>query len=513
MRFALCALCITAGSAMGMDPAVVLFDQDLLESPPTGDIRVNLSLFATGLIGNVDETPQYMPTDMVQIPDGSGRMCVLTLGGVIRLIHADGSLDSVPYLITTNEDSYIDPANFGAISIAFHPDFADPKADGYGRFYVIETENDTAGVPDFDGSLLQVSIGGVHHDVLYEYTATDPSSNTFAGTRRSLMRVEQPGKDHNLFDICFDDDGLMFVSSGDGGNQGEGVNLIRQNAGFLGNVFGKILRIDPLGSNSDNGQYGIPEDNPFVSTDGALGEIYSYGHRSPYRLTIDDSTGDLWLGEVGQQQVEEVNKIVAGGNYGWSTKEGSFIFDQTDFDNNSIDSDSDKNGTGDAADADNLIDPVFEVDHQTARSITGGFIYQPDDIPGLEGMYIFSDAFGNGLFYGDPAEGSVAGETGGVQRFRFDPSGVSMPFGTISIAQDFAGSQYLLAFDGRILQINPWACSIADFVPDGVLNFLDVSAFLGAYGNQDPDADINGDTTWNFLDVSQFLGLYGKGCP
>ncbi|MFK7759513.1 MAG: PQQ-dependent sugar dehydrogenase [Phycisphaerales bacterium] len=491
------------------------FDQDLVDDPTQGPIRIRITEIASGFTGAVNGMTQFLPTDLDTIPDGSGRLCVQTLGGVIRLIDPVSGLQAEPYLVTVNSNSQVNAGLFGMTSLAFHPDFASQGSPGFGKLYTIETELQTAGTPDFDGSLVQNGFGGIHHDVVYEYTTTTPSSNVFTGSKRELLRVEQPGSDHNVVDLVFgagSDSSNLYITSGDGANASKGVSLIRQNPQTLSNVFGKILRIHPLGTNSTNGQYGIPADNPFVGDASVLPEIYSYGHRSPYRLTVDQTTGILWLGEVGQIQIEEINQVTSGSNYGWPLKEGSFLFDETDLDNNQIDPDLDSNGTGDFADANQLTDPIFELDHQTARSITGGYVYRSDSIPDLNGNYVFADAFGNGLYYAAPADGPVSGENGNVRTFLVDPAGIQVPFGAISIGQDQDNELYLLTFDGRVLKLNAWPCNGADFFPDGALNFIDVSTFLSTYSAQSSDADLTEDGQLNFQDISAFLSIFSSGC-
>lgn len=445
-------------------------------------------------------------------------MLIMTLGGVIRLIRPDTGLQSTPYLITHNSHTQIAPGNFGMTSIALHPDYSCPHAEGHGRFYTIETEFESAGIPDFAGSLLANGFGGRHHDVLYEYTAQDPEADTFTGSRREILRVLQPGWDHNVFDLAFgvgQDRMLLYITSGDGANASPGASPIRDNAQFLGNIFGKIVRIDPLGTDAANGQYGVPVTNPFHGTAGALPEIYSYGHRAPFRLTADRETGDLWLGEVGQRQIEEINLIRPGGNYGWPYKEGSFLFDIFNHNNAQPDPDQDGNGTGDFADAHGLTDPIFELDHGTSISITGGFVYRGSRMPALVGLYIFADAFRPGLWAGDPRVGPVANQIGAVESLQISADGAPRPLGVISIGEDSGGELYLLTIDGQILRIDPGSCSPADLaVPFGVLNFFDVAAFLEAFNLRQHVADLAEPTgVFNFFDVAAFISLYNSGCP
>jgi hypothetical protein len=180
---------------------------------------------------------------------------------------------------------------------------------------------------------------------------------------------------------------MLYVAIGDGGaadDQGDG-HAIGGNGQDLGdgNVLGKILRINPAGSDSANGNYGIPPDNPFVGEQGA-DEIYAYGFRNPFRFSFDSETGRLIAADVGQNDIEEVDIVISGGNYGWPVKEGSFLFDM--------------NGSGSGFTTDfspgipaGLIDPVAEYDHDEGISITGGFMYRGNRVKDLRDSYVFAD--------------------------------------------------------------------------------------------------------------------------
>ena len=144
------------------------------------------------------------------------------------------------------------------------------------------------------------------------------------GMRRELMRTDWPQFNHNGGDLAFGPDRMLYVSMGEGGSaddQGPGHRR-GGNDQNLGVPLGKILRINVNGRNSRNGAYGIPPDNPFVSTAGALAEILALGFRNPFRLSFDRERGDLYVGDAGQNDLEEVDRVVAGGNYGWNAKEG-----------------------------------------------------------------------------------------------------------------------------------------------------------------------------------------------
>jgi glucose/arabinose dehydrogenase len=204
--------------------------------------------------------------------------------------------------------------------------------------------------------------------------------------------------------VAFGRDGMLYVSLGDGGNaddEGPG-HVAGGNAQSLadGNVLGKVLRIDPHGDNSANGQYGIPADNPLVGTAGA-DEIWAYGFRNPYRFSFDRRSGRLLVADVGQNDIEEVDNVHAGGNYGWPVKEGTFLFDQGDPANpndGSVTADSPGAPAG-------LSDPIAEYDHTAPGgvrcgggapptacqgiAVVGGFVAKR--VHGLKHHYVFGD--------------------------------------------------------------------------------------------------------------------------
>ena len=176
----------------------------------------------------------------------------------------------------------------GFQSFVFHPDFGGAGAPGFGRFYTyLDTSNQTV-LPDFTTPRPHPT----HDTVLLEWTAKTPSASTYdGGPPRELMRFRQPASNHNAGALVFDptaprgsaDVGLLYVGVADGGGEGDKMRLSQN----LGSAFGKILRIDPLQANSANGKYGLPANNPFVGTSGALPEIYAYGVRNPQRLGWD----------------------------------------------------------------------------------------------------------------------------------------------------------------------------------------------------------------------------------
>lgn len=459
--------------------------RDGLPPIPQGTIQVRLQIVADGLAGQAPGNTgfQVSPSDLA--PDGTGRLFISTLGGVVRIIDRDGTLLDQPFLTKTQTNTTV-PSNgeWGMSSIVFHPDFANVGTPGYGKFYTITTEPRTANGGNFDFGTNANS----HQDVIKEWTLADHTANVWGANAgdsvRTLMRVGQPGEPHNVVDLAFGPDKMLYISSGDGGfgNQLESQKL--------NSVYGNVMRIDPLRTSgpgiartSSNGQYGIPDDNPFVNDPNAMGEIFAYGFRSPFRMNFDRETGDLWVADVGQGRIEEVNLVVAGGNYGWNIKEGQFRSGQGEACCRVEPDMPELNGGITLKEEFNLIDPIFEYDHEDGLCIIGGFIYHGNLFPELRGKYVFADLGEQRptarLFYGDP-------ETGEIFEFLIDPLGdkfvdnlnslpggglMPLPERIISIGEDEHGELYLLAvgrdprqgggIDGMVIRLIPEPGSLA----------------------------------------------------
>jgi glucose/arabinose dehydrogenase len=294
------------------------------------------------------------------------------------------------------------PSNYderGLLGLAFHPDFR-----FNGLFYTF-TSQPVKGRADF--STLPAGATPDCQSVITEWRVKRPGerdSKVDMASARELVRIDKPQFNHNGGALVFGQDHMLYVSLGDGGGaDDQGVGHVAQgNAQSLapGNVLGKILRIDPLGRNSANGKYGIPPDNPFVGKGGA-DEIFAYGFRNPFRMSFD-TFGRLVVGDVGQNDIEEVDIVTSGGNYGWRVKEGTFLFDD-----NGPNSDTDEDiGKGfvyaDSPGAPvDLLDPVAQYDHsdgpgkpETRIAVLGGFVYRGHDIKALRGQYVFGDYSG-----------------------------------------------------------------------------------------------------------------------
>jgi glucose/arabinose dehydrogenase len=234
--------------------------------------------------------------------------------------------------------------------------------------------------------------------VLFEWTARNPGAAAYdGGPPREMLRLEQPFANHNAGHMSFNSNaaqgsaefGLLYVAVADGGSGGDPLNLAQN----LGSPFGKILRIDPLGSNSANGKYGIPSGNPFVGKTGVLGEIYVYGLRNPQRFGWDARNGNLFIADIGQNIVEELSVARAGANLGWNKWEGSFGFvsrEAVSLANRR----SDPSVTYPVVEYGQL-DPLL----QTQSAVTGVHVYRNNAISQLANLVLFGDFPSGEIFY------------------------------------------------------------------------------------------------------------------
>lgn len=337
-----------------------------------------------------------------EMPDGSRRLYVPDLNGRLYVIDK-----GTPH-------TYLD------VGAAFAPQFFsgrglgqgfgyvafDPGFRHNGRFYTVHTELASATTKQPD---LPPQPKTIYHGVITEWTADDPSADTFHGTHREILRLGFAGQIHGIQEIGFDpnarpggpDYDLLYIAAGDGGQGQAAGNDDPQN---LAIPQGKILRIDPRGRNSANGRYGIPPDNPFAGRPGDLGEIYAYGMRDPHRFSWD--TGGrhrFFLAHIGEHAIEGVWDVRAGDNLGWPNREGPFVFDK---------SDRCSLYPLPADDAKYHYDyPVAAYDHDpppgwnctsdVGRAISGGYVYRGHTLPELYGKYVFGDLVNGSVYYTD----------------------------------------------------------------------------------------------------------------
>jgi len=390
-----------------------------------------------------------------EAPDGTSRLFVNDLRGPFWII-ADGEpqlyadLSEVfPFFI----DAPGKGTGFGAF--AFHPEFTEN-----GLFYTSHAES--AGVYNADYSPI-VSDEIAMQWVITEWQATDPAANAFSGIRTELLRVDYPSALHGIQDISFNptaqegdtDYGMLYICLGDGGAS---LNFQEENLQTLYSYMGTIMRIDPLGNNSPNGHYGIPADNPFAGdTDPlTLEEVYAYGFRNPHRICWD-TEGDhkMLVGDIGEKNIEEVNLVLPGHNYGWSVREGTFLYDRSEGREYVFELPPDDEQYG-------YTYPVAQFDHDEGVAIVGGYIYRGDALPMLAGHYIFGDIPSGKVFH-LPADELMLGTQTPMNRLAFvdadynptnllqlvDHDRADLRFGT-----DRSGKIYLLTkADGKIRQM------------------------------------------------------------
>jgi hypothetical protein len=328
---------------------------------------------------------------------GTQRLFVNTMTGMLYVVSYDGK-QVTPYL-DVNDAKWAHPVRAnnseqGFQSFAFHPQFAQAGTPGYGKLYTfIDTSNTT---PSADFVAKDASRRS-HDEVLLEWTAKDPKAAAYdGGAPREVLRIAHPFGNHNGGQVAFNptakagtpESGLLYIGSADGGSGGDPQNMSQD----LKSIFGKILRIDPLGKGSANGKYGIPPSNPFVKNADALPEIYSYGHRNPQRFAWDPKNGNMFEAEIGQNVNEEINQIVAGGNYGWNVWEGSFKYFNREV--------STEGQRSDPA----MVYPIVDYDHtdpllQRLAAATGIYVYRDKTVPQLQNLLIFGDNPSGEVFY------------------------------------------------------------------------------------------------------------------
>ena len=400
---------------------------------------------------------------MTPLPDESGRLIINDLRGVLYLTDETGGAP-VTYLDLRNENVDFDDSTFpnetGLAGVAFHPDFSEQGEPGYGKFYTAYSAPSGTGVANY-----LESEADNHESVIREWTASNSENNVFSGTSREIFRIGQFDQNHNIGTLAFNpaskgtsDYGMLYVSFGDGG----GANDPREFGQSPSEPMSSIMRIDPLEGGGELA-YGIPEDNPFINDESFAPEIWAYGLRHPQAFSFDVD-GTMYICDIGQTQIEEVNIGQAGANYGWRVREGTFA---TAF------------GIGGVrpnpvypkpVDEQQFTYPVAQFDHDEGNAISSGYVYRGSSIPELQGKFVFTDMVTGRVFYietenlvaGDPTtilELSV--EFFGQERNVADALGFPNTYSRgnragLRLGIDSQGELYLLTKgDGRIRKIVP----------------------------------------------------------
>lgn len=373
---------------------------------------INLQSFATGF------------TDPVSIANaGDSRLFVVERGGLIKILNANGTVNSTPFL---NVSALVTAGGEkGLLGLAFHPNFA---TNGY--FYINYTNTSSNTVI-----------------ARYSVLAANPNvANSNSGV--VLMTINQPYGNHNGGDLKFGPDGFLYIGMGDGGNggdpQGYAQNLTIDTNNPSRVFLGKMLRINVTTSTTAP-YYTIPPTNPYVGQAGKE-EIWAIGLRNPWKYSFDSANGNLWIADVGQNAREEINRttapLTAGLNYGWRCYEGNASFNTTGCPTQS-----------------SLTFPFVEINHSTgACSITGGYVYRGTQYPNLQGKYLFTD-------YCDSRIGIVT-STGALS--------YTSAFGNnfVAFGEDFNKELYIAAINnGTIYKIVDTSLSSESFEKNGFVIF------------------------------------------
>ncbi len=352
-----------------------------------------------------DQISFASPVALIQAPGDNSRWFAVEQSGIVRVFDNDQNV------MPAGVDVFVDirgrvssGGERGLLGMAFHPDFS-----ANGRVYLSYTGG---------GSALTSFIS--------EFTVDPVTGNLDPLSEVIIITVLQDSNNHNGGNIAFGPDDMLYIGFGDGGGSGDQMMRGQDTT----NLLGTIVRLNVDGAMP----YTIPSDNPFpfpinpVSVQGFCGgncpEIYAWGFRNPWRFSFDSQTGELWVGDVGQNLWEEIDRVELGLNYGWNEREGAHCFAATCRTNNE--------------------DPITEYDHSVGNSITGGFVYRGVSNPNLQGYYVFGD-FGSGRIWAvlaTAAQGTVAEQIDATS------------LGISSFAQGEDGELYALDyFGGGIYQI------------------------------------------------------------
>jgi glucose/arabinose dehydrogenase len=343
------------------------------------------------------------PLALIPAPSGAAGWYVVEQGGIVRRFADDPQVVSSEVfadLTPIVDASYGESGLFG---MAFDPDFADN-----GFVYLSFTVS---------GAPLESRVD--------RFTSRDGGQTLDLATRRQVLSVPQPETNHNGGQILFGRDGLLYVGFGDGGGSGDPGN----NAQDTTNLLGTIIRIDVAGAQP----YEIPPDNPFASNAPCPGgsgaaacpEIFAWGLRNPWRFTVDAQTGEVYAGDVGQGEYEEIDRIVNGGNFGWNIREAAHCYRAA------------------SCTTAGLIDPIHEYAHDIGSSVTGGYVYRGQAIPALIGRYVFGDFVSGRIWSLDAAAQSL---TPAEELLDTD-------LNIASFAEGPAGELYVVALGGELYRL------------------------------------------------------------
>ncbi len=396
---AVALLIAVGGCTTQAEPPTVVDPRPPVSSEPTASTPVDAPLLDELEIDFAPVAGGFeQPLYITSAGDGSGRLFVAEKTGALKVVR-DGEVRAEPFLdlsgrVSTNSER-------GLLGVAFTPDFAQS-----GVAYVSYTDsNGTSVLSRFDS----------------DGERADPASE------RVVLQVEQPFANHNGGCIVFGPDGYLYFGLGDGGSGGDPLGAGQD----LSTPLGALLRIDVGRPGAWSATASVPEDNPFAGVPDVEPLIWSYGLRNPWRFSFDRETGDLWIGDVGQNAVEEVDFQPAGSlggeNWGWNLFEGTAPYPP------------DREV---AEDRDAFEWPLVEYRHPTGRSVTGGHVYRGEAFPAMRGVY----------FYGD----YVTGRMWGLARTDGEVLNRELAATDMQIAsfgEDESGELYVVDFRGSVFRI------------------------------------------------------------
>jgi glucose/arabinose dehydrogenase len=360
-------------------------------APRVDDRVASAAQFRAARVRLVRVATLEQPVAMAVRP-GDQALYLVEQVGRVRAIRG-GRLDPTP--VVDIADQVTAGGEQGLLGLAFSPD---------GRFLYLHY-TDTNG----DHQIAELAMRGQRAD---------------PGSQRSVLQIDDPFGNHNGGQLAFGPDRRLYIAFGDGGGSGDPEG----NGQSLGSLLGKILRIDPRPAGGR--PYRVPGDNPFVGADGARPEIWDYGLRNPWRFSFDPATGDLWIGDVGQNAWEEINHEPAdsgGRNYGWNRREGRHAFNGGERPNGAV-------------------DPVIEYGRDGgACTVIGGYVYRGQRIGGLRGAYLYGDYCAGWVRAARAPRGRVAQDR---------DLGLEVP-GLSSFGVDAAGELYALSLGGEVYRIAP----------------------------------------------------------
>jgi Ca2+-binding RTX toxin-like protein len=403
---------------LNLEPGIP--ELSLESEEPSLEVQSTIRLTSRRIVTGLDQ-----PLFVTAAPGDTSRLFILEQKtGEIKIFDLNtNQVLNTPFLTINSNELLKDGFEQGLLGLAFHPNYA-----SNGKFYVNHTS---------PGG------GDAGQTKIIEYRVSNNPNLADATTARTILTFNQPAQNHNGGSMEFGPDGNLYIASGDGGGSGflPGVPDFSGNSQDLtDNLLGKILRININSDafpNNPNRNYAIPSNNPFVGKTGD-DEIFAYGLRNPWRISFDRATGDLYIGDVGQNRREEINFLPntssGGQNYGWKYKEGTLLYNNPPLPLPA-----------------NLVDPIYQYSHSVGQSIIGGYVYR-GPVAQLRGTYFFAD-FIAGKIWSFKYNGTT------VSEFRDRTAELVPNVGSInsvsSFGQDAAGNLYIVDLDGEIYKIEP----------------------------------------------------------